>query len=60
MVDKKTEIYTFKSLYVRGYHVYQKIWRPVIEECIVCRTGGGGGGGTLNVQVTGMIVENFF
>ena len=36
MVDKKTENYTFRS-YVRGYHVYQKIWRPVIEECIVCR-----------------------
>ena len=36
MVDKKTENFTFKS-YVRGCHVYQKIWRPVIEECIVCR-----------------------
>ena len=36
MVDKKTKNYTFKS-YVRGYHVYQNIWRPVDEECIVCR-----------------------
>ena len=36
MVDKKTENYTFKS-YVCGYHVYQKILRPVTEECIVRR-----------------------
>ena len=35
MGDKRTEKYTFKS-YVRGFHVYQEIWTPVIGECLEC------------------------
>ena len=36
MGDKRTEKYTFKS-YVRGFHVYQEIWTPLIGECLECR-----------------------
>ena len=36
MGDKRTEQYTFKS-YVRGFHVYQEIWTPVIGESLECR-----------------------
>ena len=36
MGDKRTEKYNFKS-YVRGFHVYQEIWTPVIGECLECR-----------------------
>ena len=35
MGDKRTEKYTFKS-YVRGFHVYQEIWTPVIGEFLEC------------------------
>ena len=35
MGDKRTEKYTFKSYYVRGFH--QEIWTPVTGECFECR-----------------------
>ena len=33
---KRTENTSHKS-YVRGFHMYQEIWTPVIGECLECR-----------------------